>query len=616
MKQKLVKNLVLILLCFIMLSGCLFQPDMDDNFNEIDSEIFVAPFEITLDQAADTIPVFFATDFSFSISNLDPSLQYDVRIFSDLLSGVSIYNKLSGVFNYSPPDLTGYDVLHLQVVIKSGTGSLADKLGAENIVFEQSWVLHVDTNPPDETVITSIKADDGSLRIEWPKYKRINFKNYRVNKIKENEYYSYVITDPDSSFFYDKSFVGGRASYQVVIESLSNTYSVSSTKTYEDLEVPTLIKYEQGSNSSRDLKIFFSSSRYPENISHYEVYETYAPNTYGGDLLGSFHVRDTVFSIEPVFGKSKYIYITTISKQAGNYPESVTSLPKEYTYGEKISPFEKILFSRLKNRYYSLASGSSILKTFSITTNEKIGEITLPNSGAGIQLSLDESKIIALVNDKVFFWDSQTLAFLEEIDFKFLLTAQEYIIGFGTANNNRLLLNKTSNSNNLGSLLLFDLNTRLLIKQFSGLSPSTNLELSIDEKFIRTYGYGFKKISSIKDDQISATGLTTTDLIFFNPQNQSQAILGYSSAIQTGSILISDILTWEVISRFYTQSMRVYSMDIESGLAAGLRENEFKYLVFDYLNQNILWEGQTYNIPIVHGNYIYSTEGVRLKIME
>jgi len=596
-----------------VLMGCVFHPDDEDNFKVVNPEVVIAPFQVNLNLADDTVNVLGQMVFQFTITNLDPKLQYDVvfgiedRSFS--------FRQLSGTFTYDPPSMIGYQTLRMQVFIRSGTGSLADRFEAELIVYELAWVLRIDTKPPDVLNFTVIKPDKGSLKLEWPKYSRINFKSYRIIKISGANYTSFVINDPDSTFFYDAAYVGGEAFYQLLVEVKNNSASSGAFKLYRDDVIPGLIKTEIGSLPSPSLKIFFSSSRYPANVDHYEVYETYNPSMPGNLLFSTTNPTDTVFTMKPVFGKAKYIYVTTVAKRNSPYTEFVVSKPKEYVYGEKISEFETILFAPKKDRFYTVAYSASTLHAFTISGNEAKGTLNVPYFTL-LQISPAQDKIIGLRSNKLFFWDALTLSLLNELDLSPLLVDEQYFNGFGLTTDNRLLLSKATHSNGNGNLVVYDLSTQTILKEYTGFGQNRYIELSDDGNFVRSYGSYFPKIKRIENDQLSLVGLVVnpTDQLFFNPENQSQAIHGSYYPMLGGSIRIQNIDSWEVVATISTPPIRINSMDIASGIAGGLKADEFIYQVFDYKNQTLLWEGLTYQLPQVHGDYMYSSNGARLKI--
>ncbi|MBF8962108.1 hypothetical protein I0P70_02520 [Pontibacter sp. FD36] len=77
----------------------------------------------------------------------------------------------------------GYHTLKFSAVSNSGTGSLADKHGAELLEINRTWVILIDNAGPSPVAITSIVPVKGQLRVEWQQYKRPGFHRYELYRV-------------------------------------------------------------------------------------------------------------------------------------------------------------------------------------------------------------------------------------------------------------------------------------------------------------------------------------------------------------------------------------------------------------------------------------------------
>jgi hypothetical protein len=129
------------------------------------------------------------------------------------------------------------------ITTNTNTGSLADLMGAEGLIFQNSWTVLLDGGNPNPVEITNIFNDNGMLKIEWEKYERFNFQKYVLyknfnNKEWEGEKHVLAeITDPKTHEFYDASFIGDTATYWVEIYA-SNQKAVSQKKHFIYEETP------------------------------------------------------------------------------------------------------------------------------------------------------------------------------------------------------------------------------------------------------------------------------------------------------------------------------------------------------------------------------------------
>ena len=602
-------------LAFITLLSCVWNPDMDDNFTEVSTEVEIPPVQINLLDVGDTIQITGLTELTWSIEGLDPDDDFLVRLTFE--EDTYLSESLTGTIPYNPYNKTGYEGLILQVFLKSGTGSLADNLNVEKIVFERSWVLWVDTAVPDDIFITSITPADGSLKIEWTPYTRTNFKSFRVTKIRTSSsgYESYVIHDQDSSYFYDSSYVGGETLYQVTIETQSGAVKTSPNVTYTDNDVSALAEVEILQPLGEPaMRIFFSASTYPVNVARYEVYESFYSNDLGQLIYTTTNPLDTSFVFEPSFGRTKYIRVATFGniKDPSQPVETVYGQPVEYHYGEAIPAYQEIFMAPLIDRFFTKTNNQ--LKGFSISTNAAAGTLTLP-AAVEVNLSPLQDRVLAMNDAHLYVWDALTLTLTNEYNFSSLLGPGEHIFGFGLTKDNRLLLSRGSNSGGFADLLIVDMASQTVLNEYSGFRACKLIEMADDNTAVRNYGNNpYNRITKIENGALAFVGVTTQeyDPLVFNPVDQTQAI---TASIQSNKITIRDIATVNTLSQISTPLTGIYSLDVQAGLAGGYQAG-LTYVVFDYVNQEILWSGKADNHPVLYGDYLYSSEGVRLKFRE
>lgn len=604
------RHLFVVSLFALGISGCVFHPDDDDNFQVVNPDVIAPPVVISLTDVSDTINVTGEVNFKFTIEGLDAERFYYVEMFTETHNSIS--TATNGSFRYNPPPNTsGYEKLTIRAYVKSNSGSLADLLRKENLVYENGWVLRVDTKVPDEFEISDIRPDQGSLRIEWPKYTRINFKAYGISKSIGSTSKYYRIPDVETNFFYDSTFVGGEATYALTIETVDGSTS-QTIRRYEDI-VPTPLTFEVGPLPEASLRVHFSPSRYPANVGSYEIYESMAPNNLTDLLFTTSDPLENSFNFSPVFGHPRYLTIKTTSRKitAENYRVAI-SASTEYVYGEKAKAFDQILFAPQIDRLYVINGNK--LDAFTYATNEYRGTLTLPAAPVVTQISPLQDKIVALSNSRLYFWDGLTLNQTAQ----YTLGSGQDMVGFGLTQDNRLLLSKRTNAAGAASLIVYDLNTQTVISEYPGFRLSTHVELSDDGKFVRNFGGAYSRIASIEDTEINPFGLVALngEPLLFNPENQSQAITGIMTPHPDGNIVVSDIVTANLVERVSTPPMSVYFIEPHRGLVAGYESNGARYMLFDFVNQETKWIGRVMNVPVVHGDYLYSTEGVRLKILE
>ncbi len=233
------KTLYLPILAVLIVAGfasCEYQLN-SDNFRDIAPpdttktiHINLSPFE---KQYVFTVPTFVTYDLNTFGLNV-----YNVEFF---VGEQSIHkgNTQTDDFMFEPsPWGIGIETMTMVVTTNSNTGSLADLLGAEGLVFQYSWEVFLDGGNPNPVEITAIENKNGVLEIEWEKYNRFNFQKYVLYKNfgeAEWEGEKHVIAEidkPGIHRFADSSFVGGTGIYWVEIHA-SNQKAVSQRKRFD-----------------------------------------------------------------------------------------------------------------------------------------------------------------------------------------------------------------------------------------------------------------------------------------------------------------------------------------------------------------------------------------------
>jgi hypothetical protein len=180
-----------------------------------------------------TVPTYVTYDLNTFGLNV-----YNVEFF---VGEQSIFkgNTQTGNFIFEPsPWGIGVETMTMVVTTNSNTGSLADLLGTEGLVFQHSWEVLLDGGNPIPVEITNIENKNGVLEIEWEKYERFNFQKYILYKNFgevewEGEKHKIAeINNQEIHRFADSSFVGGTGIYWVEIYA-SNQKAVSQRQRFD-----------------------------------------------------------------------------------------------------------------------------------------------------------------------------------------------------------------------------------------------------------------------------------------------------------------------------------------------------------------------------------------------
>ncbi len=255
----------------IAFTSCEYSPT-GSNFHNIDSSFTPPIVNIQLPEPGQTIMIQDNIGYNLIYAlNGDVSKLYKVLFYIDTSL---IFESRSSMYLISmlkrTDKLLEEHVLRMIVINHSGTGSLADKLGMEGTYTERTWKLQI-YNPnlfiPDSASYT---IEDGILKLNWKKYPFDNFIRAEISKIFYEDNVSknhnlVPVTDKETNWCYDRSYVGEQASYQIKL-----LYSVGSdilTFSFPEVSVPKdlpVFTFKKVDNSS--IEVFWTKNKFYNSI--------------------------------------------------------------------------------------------------------------------------------------------------------------------------------------------------------------------------------------------------------------------------------------------------------------------------------------------------------------
>jgi hypothetical protein len=362
MKQFIIQAIFAALISSVIFS-CEFEPS-SENFIE------VAKPDTTRQISVNLSP--FETQYVFTkVVNVN----YDLNTF-----GLKIYNveffvgdqsihkgtEAKGFFGFNPGLYgRGMKEMTMQITTNANTGSLADRLGVEALVYQQTWKVVVDGEAPDPVEIKRIFNDNGVLKLEWEAYTRINFEQYKVyrkfGKIGDQAETHQIasFTDPKQVSVYDYSYIGGNSTYWVVVEG--SDQSAISTKKEISYPEPRLDTVWMRSDSA---KFIWRKNQFYNAIKKVEISipEAYSrPRTV---LFSTENVNDTAITISNLrFGNSLKHTLSSYAKtQIGLFDDKqILKSDLNLTTGKKFPKWNKLLGSPTEN-YLFLRNEETISK--------------------------------------------------------------------------------------------------------------------------------------------------------------------------------------------------------------------------------------------------------------
>jgi hypothetical protein len=249
----------------MVLASCEFEPSGEFS-PDIKKPDISTPLVVDLNAAGDTILVdaFSILEFKFQTDDREFHwMKFCIGNHCETASSTDdIYRIFMGMYNMSP----GKFDLTVEVFTGTGTGSIADIMGAEGFLYYKKFTLIV-VEKLDGIKILSVTPDMGSLKLSWEKYELSDFLEYSIVRC-----YGYsdeilaVINNQQITSIYDNSYVGGIAEYRVDLKINSRELE-GIPASYED-EFPEVLVQK----SNNLVTLSWEKSRYINNIKGYEVF--------------------------------------------------------------------------------------------------------------------------------------------------------------------------------------------------------------------------------------------------------------------------------------------------------------------------------------------------------
>jgi hypothetical protein len=305
----------------------------------------------------------FETQYLFTVPT---SVSYNLNTFGLTVYNVAFFvgdqsihsgNEAVGGFVLEPGKWgVGTQTMTMVVTTNTNTGSLADLLQAEGLVFQQSWDVYLDGQKPDPVEITQIANKDGILKIEWEKYKRFNFEKYvlyRNSGDVEGPYYAHAIaefTDPAQTTWADSSFIGDTGIYWV--EVYGSNQKTAGQKRRTDSPVPELkLLWVKGDSAS----FRWTKNAYYKAVDHVSLT---VPDFYPEPVINLFSsddINDTTCVIKGLrFGNSS-TYTLSVYPKTNNpiYQDNqVLRSSVSFGIGQQLVPFYEFAGDPVNNQFY------------------------------------------------------------------------------------------------------------------------------------------------------------------------------------------------------------------------------------------------------------------------
>lgn len=167
----------------------------------------------------------------------------------------------------------GLHELKIRTYTSTNSGSIADKVGAEQYFYELKWPVLVNKGAKDQMKFTNLQATSNGIKLTWFKYDYADFQRYTVNKISTMPGQSKELvntTNPSLNSVIDNGYIEGDfVTYSlytymdgIVMDFKSYIEEIKKPKVTIQLDRSIEVKWSP-SNHSQNVKSYFLKTIIP-----------------------------------------------------------------------------------------------------------------------------------------------------------------------------------------------------------------------------------------------------------------------------------------------------------------------------------------------------------------
>lgn len=432
--------LVTALLLFITACDSLVYSPDKENYVEINAE--PATLQISWNEEPETLGLWdrvtigYDVDIEVDLFSLEVFLTLNGDVVAEAREGQPLVwdttTMPDGIYNAS-----------LVATARSGTGSLAERLGTEkSITFNTEKKIWVDNGEMDQIEAPEFTLlEDGSLKLEWEPYDRPRFKGYSVREyeICSDGCQRTFIGAADSTSWIDLNYDGRDRTYAIRAVDLRRRGSKPGViATFSTPVRPTEV-VDVTSQHTSETFISWEKTRFPLSFFSYSIVKN-AQSDSGvdpGTVAEIFDVEQTSTTIPTPLGTRNRFYLST--KSASPFDSSTefyepsslhpVDITVGQTFGSDIRKVRFMLYNNQSQHYLMYADG--ILHHLDDSTLEVINSKEVESSGDPLTMeflafSKARNEILFADNPMLRIYDMSTLQIKKEIDLREIYTDVDF----------------------------------------------------------------------------------------------------------------------------------------------------------------------------------------------
>lgn len=295
------------------LTSCIYEP-----FGVYENPVNINPdapqiVNLELNVNADTLWVYGSQKlkYHFESSNENQAI-LGLKIYIDGVMRDSVMSD-NGEFDILESALSeGQHKMYIYLFVKSGTGSIVDKLNGETMLLRKEWVVIADYSKKDITYT----IENGFLKLHWEKYKNPDLKCYKIQYSGQTK----------NNYFTDSLYYGAQRTFNITVEKTNGDIITWGSLVMDQ----NIAKPELKISPNNTYYITWHKSPYYNSIKYrYEFHNTDDGSPSYGDY-GYKKGDDTVYLCKLHFSERFYITLTTVPKNLTEQTNDYMIYPSGY----------------------------------------------------------------------------------------------------------------------------------------------------------------------------------------------------------------------------------------------------------------------------------------------
>jgi len=212
--------LYLLLFVLFILQSCTLEPK-GEHFVTVDPTPKMPNIQINLNFNTDTLYIPRQKSITFAYGMSSKEVIWSKLIINGKETSPMTYSQDTVRMTWTFLDNAGtIGPLEMQILYRSHTGSLGDKIGAEGVLFTKKWILKVLEYNQLASTITKTEFVDGTLKLDWTRFQGTEFTNYKIYKdvvyAPQQLQLVATITSRDQTTYLDNTYHGETSYYYIL----------------------------------------------------------------------------------------------------------------------------------------------------------------------------------------------------------------------------------------------------------------------------------------------------------------------------------------------------------------------------------------------------------------